>query len=87
MCLLNTLGIGKFTIVDDATVVEADLGVNFFVDEDALGMSRAQSCTERLLELNEEVQGDWFPKDNVRGLLVRWHGETRPWTFADSDPR
>lgn len=56
---------GKFTIVDDATVQEADLGVNFFLDEDRLGKSRAQSCAELLLELNPEVQGDWFPKDQV----------------------
>ncbi|CAN8102803.1 unnamed protein product [Discula destructiva] len=56
-------GIGQFTIVDDATVNEADLGVNFFLDEDSLGKSRAQSCTELLLELNPEVQGNWFPKN------------------------
>lgn len=65
---LLALGIGKFTIVDDATVDEADLGVNFFLDEDRLGKSRAQSCTELLLELNPEVQGDWFPKNKVRRL-------------------
>lgn len=62
----HSLGMGKFTIVDDATVQEADLGVNFFLDEDKLGKSRAQSCTELLLELNPEVHGDWFPKDKVR---------------------
>lgn len=60
------LGIGKFTIIDDAKVTEADLGVNFFLDEDSLGKSRAQSCTELLLELNPEVQGEWYPKDQVR---------------------
>lgn len=56
-------GIGSFTIVDDATVTEADLGVNFFLDENCLGKPRAQGCTELLLELNPEVQGDWLPKD------------------------
>ncbi|ROW05650.1 hypothetical protein VSDG_00314 [Cytospora chrysosperma] len=56
-------GIGSFTIVDDSTVTEADLGLNFFLDENCLGKSRAQSCTELLLELNPEVQGDWLPKD------------------------
>lgn len=56
-------GIGRFTIADAAKVAEADLGVNFFLDEDSLGKSRAQSCTELLLELNPEVQGDWFPKN------------------------
>lgn len=28
-----------------------------------MGRSRAQSCTELLLELNPEVQGDWLPKN------------------------
>lgn len=44
---------------------EADLGVNFFLDEESLGKSRAQACTELLLELNPEVQGDWAPKTKV----------------------
>lgn len=44
---------------------EADLGVNFFLDEGTLGRSRAQSCTELLLELNPEVQGEWFPRNQV----------------------
>ncbi|KAK2000656.1 ThiF family protein [Colletotrichum falcatum] len=57
-------GIGKFTIVDDAVVDEADLGVNFFLDESHIGQSRAQSCTELLLELNPEVQGDWHPQNS-----------------------
>ncbi|ROW08096.1 hypothetical protein VPNG_06134 [Cytospora leucostoma] len=57
------VGIGSFTIVDDATVTEADLGLNFFLAEDSLGKSRAQSCTELLVELNPEVQGNWLPKN------------------------
>ncbi|KZL75492.1 Nedd8-activating enzyme E1 regulatory subunit (ThiF family protein), partial [Colletotrichum tofieldiae] len=57
-------GIGKFTIADDAVVNEADLGVNFFLDESHIGKPRAQSCTELLLELNPEVQGDWYPRDS-----------------------
>ncbi|KAL1869880.1 hypothetical protein Daus18300_005341 [Diaporthe australafricana] len=61
-------GIGRFAIIDDATVSEADLGVNFFLDESTLGRSRAQSCTELLLELNPEVQGEWFPKDQQEPL-------------------
>ncbi|KIH94788.1 amyloid beta precursor protein binding protein 1 [Sporothrix brasiliensis 5110] len=55
-------GIGRFTIYDEAVVEEADLGVNFFLDEASLGKSRAQSCTELLQELNPEVQGEWHPK-------------------------
>ncbi|KAL0933055.1 ThiF family protein [Colletotrichum truncatum] len=57
-------GIGKFTIADDAVVTEADLGVNFFLDETSLGKSRAESCTELLLELNPEVHGDWHPRNS-----------------------
>ncbi|KAF9870112.1 ThiF family protein [Colletotrichum karsti] len=68
-------GIGKFTIADDATVTEADLGVNFFLDETSLGQSRAQSCTELLVELNPEVQGDWYPRNseafNIQNVLGR----------------
>ncbi|KAM0516120.1 hypothetical protein ACHAPE_005743 [Trichoderma viride] len=52
-------GIGKFTIADNAAVQEVDLGVNFFLDESSLGKSRAQCCTELLLELNPEVDGSW----------------------------
>ncbi|UKZ82160.1 hypothetical protein TrVFT333_009944 [Trichoderma virens FT-333] len=52
-------GIGKFTIADDAVVQDVDLGVNFFLDESCLGKSRAQCCTELLLELNPEVDGVW----------------------------
>ncbi|KAJ4389720.1 hypothetical protein N0V93_007192 [Gnomoniopsis smithogilvyi] len=61
-------GIGRFAIIDDAVVNEADLGVNFFLDEASLGKSRAQSCTELLLELNPEVQGNWFPKNQPLDL-------------------
>ncbi|KAK0120591.1 hypothetical protein ONS96_010795 [Cadophora gregata f. sp. sojae] len=53
-------GIGKFTIADLANVGDADLGVNFFLDEGSLGMSRAKSCVKLLQELNPDVKGDWF---------------------------
>ncbi|GAO15013.1 uncharacterized protein UV8b_00471 [Ustilaginoidea virens] len=55
-------GIGKFTIVDDAVVGDADLGVNFFLDEACLGLPRARCCRDNLVELNPAVRGDWFPK-------------------------
>jgi len=51
-------GIGKFTIADDAIVGEADLGVNFFLDEESLGKSRAESCVKLLQELNPDVKGE-----------------------------
>jgi NEDD8-activating enzyme E1 regulatory subunit len=64
-------GIGRFAIVDNALVEESDLGVNFFLDDGCLGKSRAQSCTDYLLELNPEVQGDWYPKNHVRVVRTR----------------
>lgn len=59
-------GIGRFTIAEDAIVNEADLGVNFFLEESDLGNSRAKSCVRLLQELNPDVRGDWFPKSSVR---------------------
>lgn len=50
-------GIGSFTIVDGTTVTEADLGVNFFLEQASLGKSRATECTRLLRELNPEVNG------------------------------
>jgi amyloid beta precursor protein binding protein 1 len=49
-------GIGGFTIVDPATVTEADLGVNFFLEDGSLGKSRAQETCRLLRELNPDVQ-------------------------------
>ena len=43
----------------------ADLGVNFFLDETCLGKLRSKCCTELLQELNPDVQGEWFPKQQV----------------------
>ncbi len=59
------LGIGKFTIADDNFVGQADLGVNFFLDEDCLEKSRSECCVKLLEELNPDVKGDWFPKHKV----------------------
>ncbi|KAI5861661.1 hypothetical protein GGS23DRAFT_576068 [Durotheca rogersii] len=66
-------GIGKFTIADEAVVEEADLGVNFFLDESCLGKPRSECCARLLQELNPEVVGEWFPKEqgtlDLRGIL------------------
>nr|XP_023013135.1 nedd8-activating enzyme E1 regulatory subunit [Leptinotarsa decemlineata] len=53
-------GIGSFTIVDGEKVTEEDLGSNFFLDTDCLGLSRAQVATQCLLELNPDVRGDYI---------------------------
>ena len=52
----ESAGVGKFTILDTATVTERDLGVNFFLDESSLGRSRAECCCQLLQELNPDVQ-------------------------------
>jgi len=41
------------------------MGVNFFLDESCLGRSRSECSTKLLLELNPEVRGDWYPKNQV----------------------
>ncbi|KAK2776914.1 ubiquitin-like activating enzyme [Colletotrichum kahawae] len=74
-------GIGKFTIADDTTVTKADLGVNFFLDESSLGKSRAQCCTELLLELNPEVEGDWHPQNSEPLDIGKVLGSDSPFTI------
>lgn len=67
--------IGQFTIADSATVSEADLGVNFFLEADSLNKPRAEEATRLLLELNPDVSGhsitsplsEWLPlEDSLR---------------------
>lgn len=50
-------GIGTFTIQDSATVTEADLGVNFFLDESDVGGYRAKQTCAKIMELNPDVSG------------------------------
>lgn len=50
-------GIGNFSILDSAIVTEADLGVNFFLDDDSLGKFRAEETVKLLEELNPDVKG------------------------------
>ena len=45
-------GVNSVVIVDDAKVTEADLGSNFFVDEESIGKSRAETVALLLNELN-----------------------------------
>ncbi len=51
-------GIGGFTIADAATVTEADLGINFFLENTSVGWSRAGTATKLLQELNPDVRGN-----------------------------
>ncbi|CAG8506643.1 7372_t:CDS:10 [Diversispora eburnea] len=58
-------GIGSFTVVDGKRVDGSDAGINFFLDADKIGSSRAQAVTEFLQELNEDVKGYHFVEDPV----------------------
>ncbi|TID25865.1 putative ubiquitin-like activating enzyme protein [Venturia nashicola] len=53
-------GVGQYTILDSAIVKEEDLGVNFFLDEESLGSSRASATCKFLQELNPDVQGHYI---------------------------
>lgn len=50
-------GVGTFTILDSALVSEADLGVNFFLDDTCLGGFRGEHTCKLLQELNPDVRG------------------------------
>ena len=67
-------GVGGFTIVDPAIVTEPDLGVNFFLDEESLGKSRAEETCKFLRELNPDVAGGYY-KEVMLVLL---------WKFLDT---
>ncbi|KAF7186172.1 NEDD8-activating enzyme E1 regulatory subunit [Pseudocercospora fuligena] len=66
-------GVGQFTILDSALVSEADLGVNFFLEDSSLGKFRAEETAKYLTELNPDVKGNfitepldsWAMKDNL----------------------
>ncbi|KAL4952681.1 hypothetical protein BDW69DRAFT_167126 [Aspergillus filifer] len=55
-------GVGGFTIVDPAVVTEPDLGVNFFLENESLGKSRAEETCRLLKELNPDVEGKFRSK-------------------------
>jgi len=59
-CLKNLVlpNVGEFTIIDDAITCEADLGNNFFVDDNGLGKPRAGVVSELLVEMNSSVKGN-----------------------------
>ncbi|GBG27243.1 NEDD8-activating enzyme E1 regulatory subunit [Hondaea fermentalgiana] len=58
-------GIGKFTVVDDENVGEADVSNNFFVTQEYLGKGRAETTCELLQELNPDVKGEFVVSDPV----------------------
>jgi NEDD8-activating enzyme E1 regulatory subunit len=64
-------GIGGFTIADAAKVTDADLGINFFLDDGSLNKSRAEQTTRLLQELNPDVKGDCIAKEPPSKWLPR----------------
>ena len=50
-------GIGRFTVLDDRKVSAEDVGNNFFVTADAVGLPRAEVVTKLLCEMNPDVAG------------------------------
>lgn len=64
-------GIGKYTILDSALVNEADLGVNFFLDESTLGGFRAEHTCRLLQELNPDVEGHFIAEVRLPPSIAR----------------
>ncbi|KAK3061654.1 hypothetical protein LTS18_005713, partial [Coniosporium uncinatum] len=63
-------GIGNYTILDSGIVEEADLGVNFFLEDDSVGGFRAEHTCKYLQELNPDVKGN-FITEPVESVLSR----------------
>jgi amyloid beta precursor protein binding protein 1 len=63
-------GVGHFTIQDSAIVSEADLGVNFFLEDEHLGGFRAEHTCNLLTELNPDVEGHFITEVNATVLQV-----------------
>ncbi|KAH7424562.1 hypothetical protein KP509_11G013600 [Ceratopteris richardii] len=53
-------GIGSCTIVDDSKVEARDLGNNFFVDWESIGLSKAKTVCNFLQELNDTVKAKFL---------------------------
>ena len=49
-------GVGEITIVDPYQVTVRDLGKNFFVDQESIGKSRAETTARLLNEMNDLIQ-------------------------------
>ena len=62
-------GIGQFSILDSSVVTEADLGVNFFLEDASLGKFRAKETTRLLKELNPDVNGHAITEVGPQGII------------------
>ena len=68
-------GIGQFSILDSAVVSEADLGVNFFLDDASLGKFRADETVRLLMELNPDVEGHAIREVELQLRFLRLNHE------------
>lgn len=50
-------GIGHYTILDSGKATAADIGNNFFLEEESLGKNRAEESVRLLSEMNGSVEG------------------------------
>jgi amyloid beta precursor protein binding protein 1 len=53
-------GIGKFTIIDNAKVTQRDLGHDFFVSEEDIGLDKCEVVCKMMVEMNPDVKGAWI---------------------------
>lgn len=56
-------GCGSITVVDGHLVTERDLANNFFVSREYLGLPRAKAALELLVEMNDDVKGNFVFRD------------------------
>jgi amyloid beta precursor protein binding protein 1 len=49
--------VGRFTVLDNKIVQQADCAHNFFVTSDHIGKPRAETVTELLVEMNADCSG------------------------------
>lgn len=68
-------GLGKLTIFDKHIVSENDLETNFFIENDKLGIPRAQACGECLAELNSSLE--WVAVNEDVAIIA---GQASLWT-------
>ncbi|PWN53904.1 hypothetical protein IE53DRAFT_372780 [Violaceomyces palustris] len=77
-------GVGSFTILDDANVDPADMGVNFFLQPgQSQGRSAAQEMASLLSQLNENVEHN-FKIESPQALLASKPGYFRSFSLVIS---
>lgn len=62
-------GVGRYTVLDSALVTGADLGVNFFLEDEDVGKFRCEKTSTSLQELNPDSMGYHLPEVSLLILL------------------